>query len=395
METWDVIVVGGGISGLAFADRAAREGKRTLVLEATGQLGGCLRTAREPSGFWLELGAHTAYNSYGGFLDIIEAAGAVDELLPRTRQPFKLLRGGRIESVGAALGKGRIALGALTLPFRSKHGRTVAAYYGGIVGAKNYAGVVSRLLSAVPSQRVDDFPADMLFKKRPRRKDRPRSFTLRTGLQRVAELVAARPEVTARCGQPVARIDRDADGAFTVHTADGATHTAPTLAVAVPPSAAAELLRDAAPDIAESLAKIEVRALVSVGVVVPAEAVAHLEPVAGIVPAADDVFWSVVSRDVVPDERLRGFTFHFAPDVDEARRDARIAEVLGVPADAWTARHEARAVLPSPRLGHHELVAAIDRALKGDRLAVTGNYFAGLAIEDCVARSHAEYARVA
>ncbi len=353
-----------------------------------------MRTARHPSGFWLELGAHTAYNSYAGFLDIIEACGAVDEILPRTRQPFKLLRGGHLESIGAALGKGRIALGALTLPFRSKAGRTVAAYYGGIVGARNYDGVVSRLLSAVPSQRVDDFPADMLFKKRPRRKDRPRSFTLRTGLQRVGELVAARPELTARCGQPVTRIERSGTG-FAVNTADGATHTASTLAVAVPPSVAAELLRGAAPDIAESLAKIEVRALVSVGVVVPAEAVAHLEPVAGIVPSADDLFWSVVSRDVVPDERLRGFTFHFAPDVDEALRDARIAEVLGVPPEAWTARHEARAVLPSPRLGHHELVAAIDRALKGDTLAVTGNYFAGLAIEDCVARSHAEYARVA
>ena len=50
--------------------------------------------------------------------------------------------------------------------------------------------------------------------------------------------------------------------------------------------------------------------------------------------------------------------------------------------------------LPSPALGHGDLVAEIDRCLAGSRLAVTGNYFDGLAIEDCVQRSFAEWARV-
>ena len=38
--TWDVIVVGGGPSGCTAAIAAAREGARTLLIEATGQLGG-------------------------------------------------------------------------------------------------------------------------------------------------------------------------------------------------------------------------------------------------------------------------------------------------------------------------------------------------------------------
>jgi oxygen-dependent protoporphyrinogen oxidase len=36
----------------------------------------------------------------------------------------------------------------------------------------------------------------------------------------------------------------------------------------------------------------------------------------------------------------------------------------------------------------------VDRLLAGTRLAVTGNWFAGLSIEDCVQRSRAEWSRV-
>jgi protoporphyrinogen oxidase len=52
-------------------------------------------------------------------------------------------------------------------------------------------------------------------------------------------------------------------------------------------------------------------------------------------------------------------------------------------------------VLPSPVLGHDHTVGELDRLLEGSRLALTGNYFDGLAIEDCVGRSASEWARVA
>lgn len=39
-DRWDVIVVGGGPGGCAAAISAAREGAKTLLIEAMGQLGG-------------------------------------------------------------------------------------------------------------------------------------------------------------------------------------------------------------------------------------------------------------------------------------------------------------------------------------------------------------------
>ena len=50
--------------------------------------------------------------------------------------------------------------------------------------------------------------------------------------------------------------------------------------------------------------------------------------------------------------------------------------------------------LPALRVGQSDLIGAVDRALAGTRLALTGNYFTGVAIEDCVARSRTEWERL-
>ena len=51
-------------------------------------------------------------------------------------------------------------------------------------------------------------------------------------------------------------------------------------------------------------------------------------------------------------------------------------------------------VIPSLTLGHDEWVRETDRLLSGRSLFITGNYFNGVAIEDCVTRSVLEFARL-
>ncbi len=46
-----------------------------------------------------------------------------------------------------------------------KTGQSVESYYSKIVGKRNFDKVFQRLFNAVPCQRANDFPADMLFKK--------------------------------------------------------------------------------------------------------------------------------------------------------------------------------------------------------------------------------------
>lgn len=402
MESRDVVVVGGGVSGLSFAWQAARAGRKALVLEGADRLGGCLDSRRTSAGYWYEIGAHTCYNSYGGLLEIIEATGLRDRILPRgdARKRFAFLRDGGLDVLGPIsvllrFDKGELLRNAWRGMRASKEGATTCGWYSGVVGKRNYSRILAPFLSAVPSQNVDGFPAEgpgSLFKKRPRRKDVVKSFTLDGGLGAVAAAMAAVPGVECRTSAPVREVRRR-DAGFEVRLSDGSAMEARVVAVAVPPSMAAALLRADFPDVAGELGRIGMAATETYAVVVRRDQV-KLPEMAFLVPA-DDLFWSAVTRDPVPDPEWRAFAFHFKTGRTEEEMRGRISALLEVPQSGFQDVSRRMRLLPSPVIGHDRTVAELDRMLAGGALALTGNYFEGMAIEDCVLRSRAEWARVA
>ena len=228
------------------------------------------------------------------------------------------------------------------------------------------------------------------FKKRERRKDVIKSFTFDGGVGAIVPAILG-AGVEAETGARASALRRRGEG-FEVELEGGRTLTAPRVAIAVDPPAAARLASSVAAPVAAALGAVKTVTLDSLGVVVAKDA-SKLPDLAFVVPT-DDVFWSAVTRDPVPDAKHRAFTFHFKPGVAREARLARIREVLGT--DAFEQVEERTAVLPSPARDHAATVAAIDEALAATPgLAVTGNYFQGMAIEDCVARSKAEWARLA
>jgi UDP-galactopyranose mutase len=347
------------------------------------------------------VGAHTAYNSYGALLELVEACGLGGAIRPRgdARKRFALLRDGRLAVMGPLsvflkFDPIELLLAAPFGLFRSKEDRTTAEAYGGIVGRRNYRNVLAPFLAAVPSQSADGFPArgpGSLFKTRVRRKDVVKSFTLDGGLSTLADALARRPNVEVRTGVPVRDVRRDGAG-ISVTCEDGTRHAARVAALAVPPPTAAALVAGSDPALAAAFAAIGSVRVDTTAVALPKEKTS-LPEIAFLVPV-NDLFYSAVTRDPVPHERLRGFAFHFKQGHAREDRLRRIEEVLGARREAFADVVESSLVLPSPALGHADAVARIDRALAGSRLAATGNYFDGLALEDCVLRSKAEWARV-
>ena len=396
MADYDLLIIGAGISGLSMAHYAAGAGWKARVLEGERQPGGCLCSHRFEGaldGFWLELGAHSAFNSYGNLLAILERADVLNRLQRRAKVGFRLFADGTVRSIPSQLSVGELLLAPFRLAGLKKAGRSVAEYYGRIVGLRNYAAVFEPAFNAVICQPAGEFSAENLFRSRPRRKDIPRGFTLAGGLQTIADTLARHPDMHVEFGQTVQEIRRMGEN-FVVRSDQG-EYAARALCLATPVAVAAELLRAEFPELAAALAQIQTAIVESVGVALPADRVS-LPPVAGLI-GRNEAFYSVVSRDTAPDPAHRGFTFHFRPGVlDEEGKLNRIAQVLNVPRSAFDSEHVATRLnqLPALRVGHGEWMGAVDRALAGSRLALTGNYFTGVAIEDCVARSRLEFERL-
>lgn len=97
MPDYDVIVLGGGISGLTAGFWLHEKGLRVLVLEASDRPGGCITTwGRE--GFLFELGPNTVLNNALEIDALCEAAGLMGSRLtaaPASKKRF-IVKGGRL-----------------------------------------------------------------------------------------------------------------------------------------------------------------------------------------------------------------------------------------------------------------------------------------------------------
>jgi protoporphyrinogen oxidase len=394
VEQYDSIVIGGGISGLASAHYAAEQGQRTLLVEKSERPGGCIHTHtfKHCGGFWAELGAHTCYNSYASLLDIMQTCGVLERVEPKAKVSFRMLSGERIVSIPSQLSFMELLVSVPRLFGLAKQGKTVGEYYAKIIGRRNFARVLGPALDAVICQPAAGFPADALFRKRERRKEVTRNFTLPGGIQDIVQAIAERMGAALKTGQEIEAVIPD-DSGFLVRCRDGGEWRGRDLVLATPAPVAARLLAQAYPELSRLLSQIAEASIESVAVAVPSEALA-LPPLAGVIAAEDD-FYSAVSRDTRPDPRYRGFCFHFRPNrLDDQQKLARICQVLGIEPEQIADRAGTTNRLPSLALGHADLIAQIDNRLTGGRLGLTGNYFAGVSVEDCVLRSRSEFERL-
>jgi UDP-galactopyranose mutase len=371
------------------------------VLETQNRIGGCIYSCRYSDGFWYELGAHTVYNSYSRFLDIVVGTGLADNLVQRgpARAHFGLLKNGKVDwltppKVLLRLNWFEAAFHAPLGIMRRKRGRTVEQYYSGLLGSGNYRKILSPFFSAVPSQCADAFPVEgpgSLFKTRSRREEFPRSFGFSGGVQAVCDAIAEHPRIKIRTGANVVGLQTSEDG-MQIRLEQGEEIRASLAALAATSAAAATLLKRWSPPLSAAINRIETVSLESLGARV-AKSKCWMPDCAFVVPV-DDVFYSAVTRDPFPDSSWRAFAFHFRSGLTYEQKVKRMCELLRVAPEDLDGLHENRTTLPAPRINQAEIVAEIRKELVGSKLALVGNYFGGLAIEDCIARAFDEWQRV-
>lgn len=388
------IVVGGGISGLSAAHYAAQAGIDTMLLEREGRLGGCMQTHTftQLDDFWVEAGSHSCFNSYGNLLEIMERLDLLLNITAKAKQGYRLWHGGERKSVLSALHVPELMLSLPRLFRQSKSACSVSEYYGTGLGKRNYRDLFGPAFRSVICQTADDFPAEALFRKKPRRKEVLRSFTMPHGLSDIPSAIAEGSGFRIDSGRAVSAIASGGNG-FIVQREDGSERTCEHLTLAVPPDVAARLLKDVAPDAATILDRIGM-AEIDTLLLAYKKADLTVPEMAGLI-SVDGAFLSAVSRDFMADDRYRGFAFHFPGGrlTPVERVDAACA-ALDVSPDRAAAVAHATNRLPSLRKGHQRLIAALDQTLATRPLAATGNWFLGVSIEDCITRSRSEHERL-
>lgn len=75
-QSWDVIIIGAGVSGISAAISLVRANKKVLLLEATQHIGGRARSFRDPeTGETIDNGQHVLMGCYHTTLDILRELG--------------------------------------------------------------------------------------------------------------------------------------------------------------------------------------------------------------------------------------------------------------------------------------------------------------------------------
>jgi len=394
-QDFEHIVIGAGISGLGMAHRAVKRGISTLVLEGEDRIGGCMNSRTFPGcgDFWTEAGSHTCFNSYGHLLATLTDLELLEHLTAKGKLRYQLWCDNERRSIFSSLHPWELIRSLPRLFAGTRTGKGVAEFFGAGLGRRNYLDLFRPAFRAVVCQEVDDFPADLLFRRKPRRKKIMRSFTFPSGLADIPQAIAHQEALEVRTGQRVSKVMRADDG-YEILTAAGDLFRSRYLTLAVPPDVAAVLLPEDMEEPRNLVGGIGVAAIETLVVCVPAAALEHLPPLAGLI-GVDDAFYSMVSRDYLPDDRYRGFAFHFRPrTLDAGAQVDCICRVLGIAPERIAGQSRISNRLPALRAGHSDLVRKLDALLAGGRLAITGNWFFGVSTEDCLTRSHQECERL-
>lgn len=424
----DTLVVGAGVSGLAFA--RARGGD-LLVLEASERVGGFLRT-ESAEGFRFELGPEALRLEPGGELTRLLKQLDIElvQPAPSARKRFIVHRGRLVEAplsppklaTTPLLGL-RAKLRLLTEPWRdSKRGLdgSIADFVRHRIGREALEALVDPLVSGIHAGDPEQLSMRACFPRLVEQVERHGSLLRalrahrgaaaattakpRGGCQALADALAQSLGNKLILRAPVTSLAFD--GALWTARAAGEIFTAPQLVLAVSAATAARLLSSVAPALARALGSIAAESLVSIVHAWPRVAVTHpLDGFGYLVPARErrehlgTLFSSSIEADCAPRDHVLLRTLaggSRAPTlVDES--DARLLELvtrdvaplLGLRGDpAFTRVHRWRAALPRFDLEHVERVGAIERSLPPG-LSLLGNYLHGIGVNHLVERASA------
>jgi oxygen-dependent protoporphyrinogen oxidase len=441
-----IIIIGGGISGLAAAHRLSEQQVRVTLLEASPRLGGTIQTEHR-DGFLLERGPDSFISEKPQALELAKRLG-LESRLVQTNEQFRrsfIVRDGRLRAVPegfqllapsrlwpfitsdifSVAGKARMAADLL-LPRKSTNGdeslasfvrrrlgtealeRMAQPMVGGIYTAdpetlslratlprflemeREHRSLILAMLRQGRAQKVGTSGARYsLF------------LTFDQGMQVLVDALAQQVKADIRLNTRVVRLKHDGSG-WTITTSKGVIN-ADAICVALPAYLAASLLDNVNERLADKLRQIKYASTATINFGYRRAAITHpLNGFGFVVPFVEKrsliacTFSSVKFSGRAPEGHvlLRAFAGGalqpeiFALDEGEmrVRVESDLRELLGITEEPlFVEVAKWKDSMPQYEVGHLEQVNAIEK-LVGEipGLTLAGNAYRGAGIPDCI-----------
>jgi protoporphyrinogen/coproporphyrinogen III oxidase len=450
--TVDVIVVGGGIAGLAAAYELNRRGISFIVLERSPRPGGVI-FSEEIDGFTIDAGPDSLLIQKPDGIRLCEELGLGDRLVSTLPPRLAYIqRGGTLYPLPAAsvLGvptrigpfvrtglfswRAKLRMGAeLFVPARRdgtdesigafmtrRFGHEAAMYLAEPLLAGIHAGDVDRLSLAALFPRFaeaerQDGSLIRAFRRRAVATSADGAFkSLPGGLsEMVRALVRALPADAVHTSAPVTRLGKNPCGRFRTEISGGVAHECRAVVLSTPTYVTAGLVRDEDAELARLCAEIPYSSIATVALAFPRQAIRH--PLNGsgyVVPRTEGsgilaaTWLSSKWPHRAPNGKALLRTFVGGSRDPEAlaqsdgdlvaRSIAAIGPVLGIGGDPlWTRVYRFDRASAQHEVGHLERLKIIDRLLTAHPgLFLTGSGLRGVGIPDCVADARATAVKV-
>jgi oxygen-dependent protoporphyrinogen oxidase len=448
----DVIIAGGGISGLATAYELHRSGIRFHLYERASRPGGVILT-EHVDGFTFDAGPDALLIQKPAAITLCKELGIGDRLFPTTEPRAAFILRGRtlhplpessvlgiprnVSALAATrlfslAGKMRMAAELFIRPRADGAAdESIASFIGRRFGPEAVTYLAEPLLAGIHAGDVNRLSMRALFPRfleaerkhgsvlRAFRQIRqPKSasgafMSLPGGLQEIVDaLVAFLPVGSISTGAGVSSITRGPDYRVTLESGD--VVNARAVVVCTPAFAAATIVRPVDDELASLCASIPYASSATVTIGYRREDVAH--PLRGsgfVVPRVEKTTIMAGSwisskwRSRAPEGRVLLRTFIGGARDPEAltRSDAELiaasqaelGRLLGIRGEPlFTRLHRWERANAQHDVGHLDLVAAIDHHLAhAPGLFVTGSGFRGVGVPDCVADARTTAAHVA
>jgi protoporphyrinogen/coproporphyrinogen III oxidase len=275
-----IVIAGGGISGLALAHQLARRGRRFLLLESSGRVGGVMRSGRV-EGHLLEWGPQRGRLTRE-FAALVDDLGIRDELITSPPGlPLYVFRSGRLRRVPfsplAFLRsdilslRGKLRLLAEPFTAAARDDEAVADYFIRKIGHEAYENLAGPLYGGLYASDPQEMVLGLSLRHVLREFNVRRSMLLPLmrrggtvappdacsfveGMETLPRALHARHAASILLSTPVERIERDGSGYIVSTAAD--RFEAEHVVLTSPAPVTARLLSDVAPDAAARIGSL-------------------------------------------------------------------------------------------------------------------------------------------